>query len=223
MRQNLHLIILLSLLNILSINAQTYYYKLCSYGKSGMEESKVSGGQFITFQAAICMETDKDGESIGNGYLKRKVGSPNIYIGSAYWGRNTKFEFSSDKSSLKVLAPNGIIYKYVRSTPPKGVLTSSLISSGSTNSSGSGYVPVIIPQVSNSSTNNSRPQKSNNPPRMCPYCRGKGTIVRTLSTSRFGVEKETKIQCYQCGIYYYPSSGHAHIYCSHCRGTGYIE
>lgn len=215
--------ILLCLFSIFSLKSQTFYYKLNSYGRTGVEEKKVSGGQFITFQASICMETDIEGESVGNGFLKRKFDSPNVYIGSSYWGTNTKFEFSSDKLVLRVLAPDGIIYRYVRSTPPKGVKTSSLISSGSISSSGSGYVPVIVPQVSNSAPNNSHSQKSSNTPRICPYCKGEGTIVRTLSTSRFGVENETKVKCYQCGIYYFPSSGHSHIHCSHCRGTGYIE
>ena len=109
--------------------AQTYYYRLQSYGKTGIETKRVSGGQFITFQAAICMETDKTGTSIGSGYLQRKYDNPNLYIGSAYWGNGTKFLFSSDKRTLKVTTPNGLIYQYIKAIPPNGVATCSLITS----------------------------------------------------------------------------------------------
>lgn len=119
--------------------AQTYYYKLISYGKSGTENKKVSGGQFITFQAAICMETDKDGCSVGNGYLQRKANDRNQYVGTSYWGGGSRFIFSSNKSSLKIITPKGITYIYTQSATPNGVRTCSLIK-GSTPQS-SGYVP----------------------------------------------------------------------------------
>lgn len=64
------------------VQAQTFYYRLQSYGKTGIETQKVSGDQFITFQAAICMETDKTGISVGSGYLS-------VYKGNTIkWGNN---------------------------------------------------------------------------------------------------------------------------------------
>ena len=106
----IYMFLLFVLMGASIADAQTYYYKLNSYGKNGTENTKVSGGQFITFQAAICMETSRDGMSIGTGYLKRKYDAPNVYVGSANWGPNTKFVFASDKSTLKVYAPDGLIY-----------------------------------------------------------------------------------------------------------------
>ena len=126
-RKSVILLIAFTIIPIL-VNAQTQYYKLQSYGKTGIENRKVSGGQFITFQAAICMETDIDGVSIGSGILKRNLNNPNLYKGSASWGNGTTFLFSSDKTTLKVTSPNGIIYRYIKSTPPNGVTTCSLIS-----------------------------------------------------------------------------------------------
>lgn len=179
--------------------AQTYYYKLISYGKSGTENTKVSGGQFITFQAAICMETDKSGVSIGTGYLSRRSNSPITYEGSANWGSNTTFEFTSDKSCLKVYSPDGLVYKYRRSNPPNNVTTCSLTQRRSSNSSGSagggGYTPT---------------QSNSNTPQKCGICYGSGNC-RT---------------CNGTGI---SSAGHAHICgacggsgrCATCAGSGY--
>ena len=56
--------------------------------------------------------------------------------------------------------------------------------------------------------------------RKCPYCDGNGTIVKNISVSQYGVRNEVKKKCPTCGIYYYPSSGHSHIHCKYCRGTG---
>lgn len=58
--------------------------------------------------------------------------------------------------------------------------------------------------------------------RECPYCKGTGKIVKNISASQFGVRTEVKVKCRECGIYYFPSTGHTHIHCSHCRGTGKI-
>lgn len=76
-RKSVILLIAFTIIPIL-VNAQTQYYKLQSYGKTGIENRKVSGGQFITFQAAICMETDIDGVSIGSGILKRNLNTISI-------------------------------------------------------------------------------------------------------------------------------------------------
>lgn len=136
---------------MVSVNAQTHYYKLNSYGKNGTENTNVSGGQFITFQAAICMETDWTGVSIGTGYLTRKNNVPNTYVGSANWGSGTKFVFSSDKSTLTVYAPNGNIFRYTRATAPSNAKTCSLLKGSSPapviSSGGTGGTPVRKPQT----------------------------------------------------------------------------
>lgn len=59
--------------------------------------------------------------------------------------------------------------------------------------------------------------------RKCSYCDGNGTIVRHLTVSQYGVRNEAKKKCPTCGIYYYPSSGHSHIHCKYCGGTGIIS
>ena len=190
MNTRLSLFSLLISLVITSVNAQTSYYKLNSYGKKGTEHTNVSGGQFITFQAAICMETDRTGVSIGTGYLMRANDSPNTYVGSANWGENTKFVFSTDKSSLRVYSPDGLIYKYTRATPPSNVKTCSLLkkqknrpSSNTSSSYGTGTAgtPVKKPQT-------------------CGICYGSG-------------------KCTTCNGTGVSSYGHAHI-CGACGGNG---
>lgn len=59
--------------------------------------------------------------------------------------------------------------------------------------------------------------------RDCPYCKGNGTVVKTITVSQFGVRKEAKVKCSTCGGYYYPSSGHTHVRCSHCGGSGKLR
>lgn len=54
----------------------------------------------------------------------------------------------------------------------------------------------------------------------CTYCGGTGKIVKNLSVSQYGVRNEIKTRCSECGGYFYPSSGHSHIHCKYCGGTG---
>lgn len=180
-----------------TVEAQTYYYKLISYGKTGTENTKVSGGQFITFQAAICMETDNSGVSIGTGCLHRKNNAPNTYVGSANWGTGTKFEFASDKSSMKVYAPDGLIYKYRRCNPPSNVTTCSLTQRRSSSGGGSVGGGVYIPTQTNT------PQK-------CGICYGTGKCGTCN-----GIGISTAGHAHICGAC--DGSGR----CQTCAGSGY--
>lgn len=195
MIRKFELLISLFVFCILNMNAQTSYYKMVSYGTTGTENTNVNGGQFITFQAGICFETNKDGESVGNGYMRRNAKNQNIYTGSSYWGNNTKFQFSSNKSILKIFAPNGIIYQYMRSTPPAGVSTCSLIKgkSSSNNTQGPVYTGKTI----------QKPQK-------CGICYGSGKCS-TCNGTGFSTAGHKHI-CGACG-----GSGK----CGTCAGTGY--
>ncbi len=193
-----------------TIKAQTYYYKLNSYGQNGTENIKVSGGQFITFQAAICMETDKSGVSIGTGYLQRKNNAPNIYVGSANWGTNTKFEFSSDKSSLKVYSPDGMVYRYTRCAPPSNATTCSLTKQRSSERVGGGYVHNGNTGNAGSSSSSPTPTKS----RVCSLCSGTGMKI----AEHYGQGKK---YCSICGKSVL--MGHMHVRCDMCKGTGRLN
>lgn len=52
----------------------------------------------------------------------------------------------------------------------------------------------------------------------CPYCNGRGRVIRDHTISTFG--NDTQVYCSECNRSYYRSSGHSHADCSHCNGTG---
>lgn len=53
----------------------------------------------------------------------------------------------------------------------------------------------------------------------CLYCHGTGTVVKNISVSRYGLT-DYKVKCPTCGAVTLKSTGHSHIHCSHCGGTG---
>ena len=58
--------------------------------------------------------------------------------------------------------------------------------------------------------------------RKCKACGGTGTIVKSISVSRYGLDNDYKMKCPTCGKVYLKSSGHSHISCRMCGGTGYV-
>lgn len=223
-------ILLILLLFVENVSAQTtFYYQLTKKITNNEANTNVSGGQFITFLASICYESDHKGVGVGHGTLNYKELNNNLrtYIGSSYWGGNTCFRFNRERSKLNVITTNGDIYVYVRVTPPSSVKTCSLIRNTQSGENHSG-VCVATSSVSSRDGSINANQKSttgneNRARRQCSYCGGKGKIVKYISVGQYGHKQETKIRCSECGEYYLPSSGHTHIHCSHCRGTGYIE
>lgn len=59
--------------------------------------------------------------------------------------------------------------------------------------------------------------------RKCKACRGTGTIVKSISVSRYGLSNDYKVKCPTCGKVYLKSSGHSHVSCRMCGGTGYVN
>ena len=109
---------------------QTYYFKLDKIVRGGIPNTRVSGGQFITFIGDICFESNKKGFSVGNGTLRLNTNSGNdykTYEGKCYWGNDAEFRFKKDLSILNVVTDNGEIYVYKRTATPSGVNTCSLI------------------------------------------------------------------------------------------------
>ena len=204
------IIILSSLILVtLTLNAQTYYYKMCSFTQGGATNTNVTGGQFITFCGAMCMETDVKGKPCGNGTLQRKMQNKNLYVGSSFWGPKTKFVFSSDRSSLEVTAPNGVVYSYKRSNAPQGVTTSSLINGGNSGGSyggASSFMTTTNNSNSGATNNNSNSgYKKTAHPRKCTSCAhvGNGKCKMCRGTGKW-----------------YNTASSAYQTCPHCNGTG---
>lgn len=53
----------------------------------------------------------------------------------------------------------------------------------------------------------------------CPFCNGTGRKEVNQSIATFGTT-DTKIHCNECGRDFYRSTGHSHVRCGQCRGTG---
>lgn len=54
----------------------------------------------------------------------------------------------------------------------------------------------------------------------CRYCGGTGTVVKNLGTAQYGLSGDYKVRCSTCGAVTLKSTGHAHIHCTHCGGSG---
>lgn len=53
----------------------------------------------------------------------------------------------------------------------------------------------------------------------CPYCGGTGKMVKNIAVSQYGLS-DYKVKCPTCGVITLKSTGHTHIHCKFCRGTG---
>lgn len=100
---------------------------------------------------------------------------------------------------------------YVPTTYSSAYAGDSTYSASSSYSSGSGSSYSSSSSISSSASSMTK--------RKCAYCNGTGRVRKSISTPTFG-QTETKKRCQECGEYYYPSCGHAHVSCGHCGGTG---
>lgn len=53
----------------------------------------------------------------------------------------------------------------------------------------------------------------------CAFCNGTGKKEINQSVATFGTT-DVKVHCNECGRDFYRSSGHSHVQCGHCGGTG---
>lgn len=223
---------------ISSANAQTYYYKLTKEIKKGLTNTNVKGGQFITFEDEKCFESNKFGESVGNGVLKynRYYSSQyKTYTGTCYYGQNAFFRFNSDKSLLNIETNAGKIYVYRRTTPPAGITTCSLIRKSNYSNSGfiDGYSsppnstqqPVFGGEkhggtsLGKNEDSDEKARKQTPTKHQCSLCNGTGKIIREYGTATFGTDSQ--VYCSICGRSYFRSTGHSHVTCPTCHGKGW--
>ena len=239
--KRLPVLIVLLLFSYTTFGQTTNYYKQIKVVKNNQTIASGKGGQFISFFADICYDSNNKGVTVNNGQLERVSKSGDVYTkykGKSYWGEVT-YQFTNDLQKLAVIKSDGTIYVYQRSTPPAGVVTSSLIKS---KSSGGGtavgyaqpqnYYPPANNGSGNSSTTNSsqsitqqgtntQNQKSRH---KCHYCNGTGDkiIDPSRNVPQFGLSDDVKEYCSKCGQYFKKGT-HAHITCGHCGGRGYNE
>lgn len=213
-----------------SVYPQTYYYRLTKKVINGTTSTSVSGGQFITFMADICYESDKKGIGVGHGTLTRNNNYSNsqfkVYIGKSYWGSDAAFKFTSDLATLNVVTESGDVYLYKRSTAPAKATTCSLIRKTSSGGGGGGGISYPVQPVyttggqtttggtygggtASGSTGSSGSK--------CRLCNGTG---RKISLVHPGDATQTK-WCSECNKTV--GTGHFHTQCDLCRGTGWTK
>lgn len=233
-------IILMLTFRITGIAQTIRYYSLQKITQLNKVETKCSGGQFVNIREYVCFDSDKDGKSVGNGTLyidkENTNASQIVYVGNSYHG-NARYIFSKDFSILKVEINPHYIYEYRLSTPPKDVLTCSLIKK-SNSSTTPGYNDSGFAQgynnwdfgessnnlngtgnSSNSNTSTSQPQRRFK----CAYCKGGRIEKNDNAPASFGINRP-KQRCTECGKWYDPTVfNHYHVQCGHCGGTGYTK
>lgn len=219
------------MLSITSATAQDVrYYKLTRKMESGKSSTNVLGGQYITFIADICYESNKKGISIGHGNMIRNksysTSEYTTYFGSSYWGDDVaSFKFNADKSVLNVVIDKDNYYIYKRTTAPVGQETCSLIrkKTSSNQGGGSGIVmpptPIAVDPYNPTPTPTSQPTPTPKPTpqktHQCGLCGGSGRVSTTDGVPSFGNTK----YCSECGKTV--PDNHYHTTCPSCKGKGW--
>lgn len=78
----------------------------------------------------------------------------------------------------------------------------------------------LIQQGVNVGTDNN--SNSTGSSRKCPYCNGTGRKAVDNSVTTFGLS-DPMIHCNECGRDYHRSTGHSHVTCGQCGGSGFLH
>ena len=230
------LALLINLFSSSIIKAQTHYYRLAKKVVNGTTSKSVSGGQFITFMADICYESNKNGIGVGHGTLQRKNNFSNsqfkVYMGKSYWDDESTFKFTSDLATLNVVTESGDIYLYKQTTAPANATTCSLIRKSSSTGGGGGGVYPVQPNYpgggggynpgggsynggsgSGGSSSSNSSSSSSSSRRQHDLCNGTGKCKTCNGTGSMwkGYGQSGKTRCPNCN-----GTGR----CSGCNGTG---
>ncbi len=135
--------------------AKTYYYQLEKIVTNNTQKNTSGSGIFITFTKDGCYDSDAQGYTNDQSYLKWSYSSKyTVYNGITYWGQG-EYKFTRDLTRLNVVV-NDKVYVYNRVTAPSNVTKSTYIgmpkpSGGSVN----GYNPSsqFNPDAGQSATN----------------------------------------------------------------------
>lgn len=215
------LLLLLSLLffewgNVLFAQ-KTYLYKRVMIVKNGAKTNKNDDAHYITFTDKGCYESDKDGFTTNNGFVKFTKNENNLhcYYGSCSFG-TAHYYFSNDYSRLNVRLDNNITYVYQREL--SGKTTASRRAARSSSSNGGGIYVAPPPVINNgggsvgSGSSGSSSSHSSSVYQTCKYCRGTGNCSSCNGKGhKFNGYGGYEDRCPGCN-----GSGR----CGICRGTG---
>ena len=192
---------------------KTYLYKRVMIVKNGAKTNKNDDAHYITFTDKGCYESDKDGFTTNNGFVKFTKNENNLhcYYGSCSFG-TAHYYFSNDYSRLNVKLGDDITYVYQWESSGKTTASRRAARSSSSGSNGGGtYVaPPANGGSSGGSSSGSSSSGSSSTYTNCSSCNGTG--ICTGCGGRRGK---------WMGTGYYTGSGtESWIDCGSCRGTG---
>lgn len=212
---------------------QTYYYRVSKKIVNEVVNTNVSGGQFITFLSSVCYESDINGVEVGHGMLEKdknlSTNSIITFSGRSYWDNRTLYRFSADYSKLNICLEDGTIFVYVRSTPPSGQTTCSLIrkkSQSDINVDSPSALQYAYPYNTNNGSSNSNSNTTSTSSQTkkwktitrvedCSQCHGSGKCS-TCNGKGWYNGIYGPIDCPNC-------DGHKTGRCRGCHGSGHIE
>ena len=204
---------------------KTYLYKRVMIVKNGTKTNKNDDAHYITFTDKGCYESDKDGFTTNNGFVKFTKNENNMhcYYGSCSFG-TAHYYFSNDYSRLNVRLDDNITYVYQRELSGKTTASRRSTHSNSSSSSGSGVYVAPPPVINNGGTSiggssGSSSSHSSSTYTKCTSCNGTGVCSgcggqrgKWMNTGYYtGSGSESWIDCGSCR-----GSGR----CGVCRGTG---
>ena len=190
--------------------------------KDGIKTNKNDDAHYITINDKGCYESNKDGFSTNDGFIKFTKNENNIhcYYGDCSFGM-AHYYFSSDYSRLNVRINDNLTYVYQRELSGKTTAKRRTVNSGGKGGTGGS---IVIPPVLNNNVGGSVSGSSSSKSRssLCKYCNGSGICYRCggkrgsweYTDWYTGDGTKSWINCGAC-------NGNAR--CSVCRGSGRIN
>ena len=192
---------------------KTYLYKRVMIVKNGAKSKKNDDAHYITFTDKGCYESDKDGFSTNNGFVKFTKNENNLhcYYGNCSFGA-AHYYFSNDYSRLNIRVGDNITYVYQREL--SGKTTASRRTARVSSSSGGGYVappPTLSSGAASTGGPSGSSSRSGSIYQVCKYCRGTGNCSSCNGRGHkfgYGGYEDSCPGCNGTGR------------CGICRGTG---
>ena len=202
--------------------SQTYFYKQVKIVSNGNISVGDNSILFISFNSKGCYDSDKEGISVGNGFLNYMGKNDKIisYYGDCFWG-SAYYYFSTDYDRLNIkLDDSGRILVYSKKSP-KNEYTCSHIKEKKKEINN--QYPII---VNNPNINDNYIPQSNSQIRgyiervICTFCKGTGLNPACDFAPDYTGGKGDLYYCDICKTHKRP---HTHGRCPSCMGKGYTE
>ncbi|MDE5608305.1 MAG: hypothetical protein K2I64_05175 [Muribaculaceae bacterium] len=212
------LLFTLTLLSVVTVSAQTSFYKRSKIVKQGNVKTCSDDGHYITFGDNCAYDSDRNGYQLFGSNMKYSKTENNIkvYYGTDYHGSCNWF-VALDNSRINVKIPDGTIYVYERCTPGANIA----MRAAPATPPGGNYPPAVVPSTpsqSHDTPGGTSPSSSHKQRRTCPYCKGTGIGMDKITYAP-GYDEVYCEKCGKRGFKHY----HQNTVCRTCYGRGYIE